>query len=144
MQLMSLKVRQHLLRASMSQTDRYGQKNPQSLKTSCFPQMLLTDDSCWASSKPSRRKESSRFAPDGAHKRLSGSRPGNSARAPGSQREPPGGTEPPKELLLSAATSPPRPAHSHAALLLMRIRCVRRVLVNSQRQQMPASTTNPP
>lgn len=59
--------------------------------------------------------------------RLSGSRPGNSARAPGSQREPPGGTEPPEELLLSAATSPPRPAYSHAALLLMRTRCVRRL-----------------
>lgn len=144
MQLMSLKVRQHLLRASMSQTDRYGQKNPQSLKTSCFPQMLLTDDSCWASSKPSRRKRELPLCTWRSAQRLSGSRPGNSARAPGSQREPPGGTEPPEELLLSAATSPPRPAHSHAALLLMRTRCVRRPLVNSQRQQMPASPANPP
>lgn len=43
--------------------------------------MLLTDDSCWASSKPSQRKESSRFAPDGAHK-------GFQAAGPGIQLEP--------------------------------------------------------
>lgn len=43
-------------------------ENPQSLKISCFPQMLLTYDSCWASSNQSWRKESSRFAPDRANK----------------------------------------------------------------------------
>lgn len=48
-----------------------GPENPQSLQTSCFPQMLPTDDSCWASSKPSWRKESSRFAPDRAYKGFS-------------------------------------------------------------------------
>lgn len=80
-------------------------ENPQSLKTSCFPQMLLTDDSCWASSNPSRRKESSRFAPDRAHKGFR-SKPANSVQALGSQRKPPGGAAQPKKLILSTITSP--------------------------------------
>lgn len=75
-------------RTAASVTSRYESdwqvwpENPQSLKTSCFPQMLLTDDSCWASSKTWRRKrESSHFAPDRAHK-------GFQAAGPGIQLEP--------------------------------------------------------
>lgn len=70
------KVPPHLLRAPMSQTDRYGQKNPQSLKTSCFPQMLPTDDSCWASSNLSGRKASFCFTADRAHKSVQADGPG--------------------------------------------------------------------
>lgn len=58
-----------------------GPENPQSLQTSCFPQMLPTDDSCWASSKPSWRKESSRFAPDRAYKGFQAAGPGIQLRA---------------------------------------------------------------
>lgn len=70
------KVPPHLSRAPMSQTDRYGQKNPQSLKTSCFPQMLPTDDSCWASSNLSGRKASFCFTADRAHNSVQADGPG--------------------------------------------------------------------
>lgn len=68
--------------------------------------MLLTDDSCWASSSPSRRKEGSRFAPDGAHKGFQAAGPGIQLKPREARESHLEGQAQPKELLLSMTTSP--------------------------------------
>lgn len=136
MHLMSLKVKQHLLWASTSQTDRYGQKIHSRRKTSCFPQMLLTDDSCWAISKPPRRKESSRFAPDRVHKGFQAAGPGIQLRlweARESHLEGQHRQNNSSSTITSLWIGP-----LSCRTLLMRIGCVCRVIVNPHRQQMPA------
>lgn len=127
---MSLKVRQHLLRAAMSQTDSYGQKIhshwKQAASRRCCWQMTV------AGHRQTRQEE--RRAP-ALHlierTKASGTRPGNSAQALESQRKPPGGQS-------SQRTQHNNFSPLSCSTLLMRIRCVRWVLVNTHWQQMPA------
>lgn len=116
---MSLRVWQHLLCVRLTGTAR----KIQSLKTSCCPQMLPTDDVCWALSKPSGRKEeSSCFAPDRAHKGFQAAGPGIQLRPWEARKIHLEGQRSNKELLHEAS-----PLSS--ATLLMRTRCMLWVLV---------------
>lgn len=106
MQIMSLKARQHLLWASMSHTDRYGQKIHSHWK------QAASHRCCWqitvAGHRQTRQEE--RRAPalhlmerTQAYRRRG---PGIQLEPRKSQREPLGGTAQPKELLLCVLTSP--------------------------------------